>query len=156
MDAHPLIARCLAGDPAAWDALWKRCAPRILSALRARGISDPEEACQDLFARLWEDRERVLGAYQGRASLERYLAVIALRRAAKQKPGPGPLPEGLEAPVKPEVPALPELDARESLLVQLVYIDGLMIKDAAAVLGLPSGHARVILKRMRERISKSL
>lgn len=149
----PLVARCLAGEEDAWEALWKRCAPRVEAALRAQGIRDPEEACQDLFARLWEDREKVLGGFQGRCSMERYLAVIALRRTLRQKPVPGPLPEGLQAPIPAEKPELPELEPREAVLVQLVYIDGLMIKEAAEVLGLTPGHARIVLKRMRDRIS---
>ena len=136
-----LVARCLAGDPAAWETLWEACRPYLAAALRswASGRSrrlDPsrvEDLCQDLFVRLWEDRQRVLGEFQGRSSLRHYLAVIAIHRAMRSpppiaslsadQPDRGPAPgQGLEiqeqgALLKESFASLPP---RERLLVRLV------------------------------------
>lgn len=171
-----LVQACLAGDAAAWERLWKRCLPYVAVVLRPwarrRGLheSDIDELCQDLFAKLWEERQRILGGFQGRSSLGQYLAVVAVRHAARVRQGgaaplpanapdprPGP-PERLEAAERAAQvrEALKELPDRELLLIQLVYADGLAPAVVARMLGLDPGHARVLLHRVREKLRTTL
>lgn len=171
-DERRLVARCLAGEAAAWETLWNDALPCLTAALRAcrRDPSEIEELCQDLFARLWEDRRRILGGFEGRSSLARYLAVIVVRDAFRRSPpralpfpgslvdpAPGPearaeISEGI-GDLRRVVAGLPK---REALLVRLVHGEGLEIREAARMLRLDAGHARVILHRARERLRREL
>lgn len=168
------VALCLAGDAAAWDALWRECLPflrRLLGARRFRN-DEIEDLCQDLFVKAWQDRERVLGAFQGRSSLAFYLGVMAVREGLRRRRAARPastLPASLEAPEAPPGDALDKaerrrridaalgsLPPRDRLLVHLTYLEGLGISEAAAVLKLNPGHAFVLLHRARARLRASL
>ena len=167
-----MVVRCLAGDRNAWEALWRQHRPYVAAALRSwRGGLSPaavEDLCQDLFRQLWRDREGTLKAFRGRSSLGPYLAVIAIRRAMRERKAPPALPGDVQDPDPAADPveaeerttllnqAFAELPSRELVLIQLVYLEGLKPVEAAATLHLDSGHARVLLHRARERIRTRL
>ncbi len=174
-DERRLVSRCLTGEAAAWETLWRENLPYVSGALRscrldADGI---EECCQDLFSQLWEDRQRILGAFEGRSSLAHYLAVIAVRDAFRhaRRPAARPISSGLADTVEDPAPgpqdraeaseqardlrrASEGLPKREALLIQLVYGEGLAIQEAARLLKIEAGHARVTLHRARELLKK--
>jgi RNA polymerase sigma-70 factor (ECF subfamily) len=169
-----LVSRCLAGKAEAWDALCKDTRPylkRVLGAYRF-GPDEAEDICQDLFARVWEDRQRVLGAFEGRSPLRTYLAVIAVRQALRKRsqapPAPEPLEEAASPGPAPEAAlregernrvlgqALAGLCNRERLLIRMVYFEGQPVAEAARLLKLEASHASVLLHRARRSLKKAI
>jgi RNA polymerase sigma factor (sigma-70 family) len=87
-----LVARCRAGDQAAWEALVDRYA-RYVHAIVARvyrlGPHDAEDAFQDVFARVFERLDTLRDDTALRpwiAQTARNCAVDALRRAGREVP----------------------------------------------------------------------
>jgi RNA polymerase sigma-70 factor (ECF subfamily) len=69
------IARAVAGDPAAFERLYRIHVPRILAlARRMAGAADAEELTQDVFVRAWQK----LGSFRGESSLATWLHRMAV------------------------------------------------------------------------------
>ena len=95
-----LVARCLAGDAAAWEALVLRYRRTVFGVLRKMRLSveDAEDLMQDVFATLL----RKLGQVRDHERLGLWLAVMARRRA---------MDHWQLARVRREVAMAPEFDA---------------------------------------------
>ena len=69
------VARAVAGDPAAFERLYRIHVPRILAlARRMAGAADAEELTQDVFVRAWQK----LGSFRGESSLATWLHRMAV------------------------------------------------------------------------------
>jgi RNA polymerase sigma-70 factor (ECF subfamily) len=89
VDDLDLLRRCVAGEPAAWDALVRdhasmlhRAAARVLG--RAPGgptDAEAEDVVQAVFLKLWDDGRRRLRTFQGRSRLSTWLVAITQREA---------------------------------------------------------------------------
>src|SRR3954464_10537619 len=98
-----LVARCRAGDDAAWNELVDRFA-RYVHAICVRAFrlshEDAEDVFQDVFAKTYTELHRLrddtairpwIGQLTRRACIDRLRRGAAARRApARQRPGPPP------------------------------------------------------------------
>jgi RNA polymerase sigma-70 factor (ECF subfamily) len=172
-----LARACEEAAEAAWGALESRYFAGLRALLRRRGASPAEaaEVIRDLPDLLRAPPIRGgartrLGAYDGRASLFAFLAVVALRRLADRRrerapevlsriatwPAPEPAPltrllpreeaAALEAAL---AEALRTLAPAERLALQLRHRDGLSEGGIAAVLGVGEARARDLLESGR-------
>ena len=163
-DQH-LISRCLAGDDAAAESLYRRHAGRVAAYLLRSGFdwADVEDLTQAVFYRAF----RSLGTFDAaRGGFRTWLGAIARNAARKQWSGraggsfdpelademfaaadnPGQSPEALEEAeaVRACVSALPEQLAR---VVRLRYVDGLTTRGIAESTQMPEATVRLRLSQ---------
>jgi RNA polymerase sigma-70 factor (ECF subfamily) len=176
-----LVRRCLLEEgqegPGAWEELLARVRPPLAGALRrvlARcglpsGSQEVEEVLQDLFVRLLGEDRAVLRRYQGRASLEGYLKVIALRlvlarkRDARPLPGMIPSAEGMDPAQAAEAretlgilrTEVAGLQARDRLALAL-QVEGASLREVGRSLGLSEDAAAQLLSRARGKLRERL
>ncbi len=82
-----LFARCLRGEPSAWEEFVLRFHPALEGAVRFTFLrciysapeADIETVVQDLYARLYEDDCRRLRTWEGRCPLAAWLKSLAVR-----------------------------------------------------------------------------
>lgn len=76
-----LLERCLAGDGAAWDALYRQLYPVARAFLRRLGLSttDADDACQEVFIQV----HRYLARFEHRAELTTWLYRVCASQAAR-------------------------------------------------------------------------
>jgi RNA polymerase sigma factor (sigma-70 family) len=82
-DDEALIAACLGGQQAAWDALVDRYSSLVYS-IPARYQLPPDEAA-DVFQNVWLDLYRGLAALRNAAALRSWLLTTASRRCLRHK-----------------------------------------------------------------------
>ena len=169
-DAEPatVIAAAVEGDLAAFEALYRRFAPRIYGlCLRLTGQREAAEDCtQESFVAAW----RGLGRFEKRARFSTWLQRIAIRtvlsrrrglRASHEvaepaaglpdRPDPGGGPPALD--LERAIAALPD-GARDVLV--LVGIYGYSHAEAAGALGVAEGTCKAQLHRARSLLSAAL
>jgi RNA polymerase sigma-70 factor (ECF subfamily) len=168
-DEPALIARCRAGDTAAYRTLVERHRDRAYGlALRIlRSAPDAEEVAQDAFVRAWLG----LRDYRGDAAfatwLHRIVARRALDRAAILK-GRRAREESLEQAEMPGVGgAAPSRDSRritrlmETLpnaqrgVISLFYFEERPVAEIARILRLPEGTVKTHLARGRAALRRA-
>lgn len=172
-----LVRRCIEGRPGAWEGLLARVRFPLAAAVRrvlARcglpaGPQEVEELLQELFVLLLGEDRSVLRRYQGRASLEGYLRVIAVRlvlarrRADRSLPPAPPVAEGADPAkvaeareilgiLRAEVAGLQPRD-RLALALQM---EGASLREVGSSLGLSGDAAAQILSRARGRLRERL
>jgi RNA polymerase sigma-70 factor (ECF subfamily) len=177
MNDSELARRCIDGDPAAWGELVRgnldlvhRAVGRVLGAAGA----DVEDVLQTLFLKLMEEDCRRLRSFQGRSKLSTWLVSVARREAldhlerngratAPREPRfrfdpPGDPAAMLDAVLESKrlQAALDRLPARDSLLLQLVCVDGASYEEAARLLGAPLNSISPWLGRAKERLKALL
>jgi RNA polymerase sigma-70 factor (ECF subfamily) len=163
-----VIAAAAAGDLAAFEALYRRFAPRLYGlCLRLTGQREAAEDCvQESFVAAW----RALGRFEKRSRFSTWLQRIAIRTVMSRRrglrnahevgepatglpdrpdPGGGPPPLDLERAVA----ALPE-GARDVLV--LVGIYGYSHAEAASALGVAEGTCKAQLHRARSLLGAAL
>jgi RNA polymerase sigma factor (sigma-70 family) len=155
-----LLARCLAGDAAAWTRWVGQTAPVIrravvLTLLRHAGRADERDAddlTQDVFLRLVRDDCRLLRTYEpARSRLATWLSLVArsttvdaLRRRRLRE---APLDEraaaeqaaaGEAAPAREPAAAIPPglLSARQELVLKLLYDEERDVREVARLLAI--------------------
>ncbi len=169
-EAEPsaVIAAAIAGDLAAFEALYRRFAPRLYGlCLRLTGQREAAEDCvQESFVAAW----RGLGRFERRSRFSTWLQRIAIRTVVGRRrglrsayeigePSAGlpdrPDPESGPPPLDLEraIAALPE-GARDVLV--LVGIYGYSHAEAAGALGVAQGTCKAQLHRARGLLSKAL
>jgi RNA polymerase sigma-70 factor, ECF subfamily len=123
--------------------------------------SDAEELVQDAFAdahRRWRHVSALdkPGAWVRRAVLNR--SVSLKRRWLTRLRSPQPMVVDVELEPRDDElwTAVRRLPARQAQLVALVYVDGLSITDAAAVIGVSLSTAATHLTRAKERLQRDL
>ena len=162
-DEPALIARCRAGDTAAFRILVERHRGRAYSlALRIlRSAPDAEEVAQDAFVRAWLG----LADYRGDAAFGTWLHRIVARRALDRAAilrGRRGREESLEQAEVPSVPGnSPSRDSRrlarlmEALpeaqrgVITLFYFEEQPVAEIARTLQMPEGTVKTHLARAR-------
>ena len=163
-DDANIVARALAGDRAAFEALWSRHAGRVRAYLRRRGFRDhdAEDLTQETFVRV---HKSLVTFDPARGDFGGWLAVIArnvARRAAGRRPEPASFdPElaeatfasegnpGAEAARREELDALAEcmekLSPELGRIVRLRYVEARTTRGVAAAVGAPESTVRLRL-----------
>jgi RNA polymerase sigma-70 factor (ECF subfamily) len=167
-----LVERCRGGEQAAFGALVERYQQRLVRF--ARGMvgneEDARDVAQEAFVRAYTHLDRFDARRRFSVwlySIASHVAVDWLRRRTRRQeldqrapepPGP-PLPE--EAALRTEAArlvqaAVGELPLGLRQLVLLHYGEGLSCAEAAIVMGISHGAARVRLFRAREQLRRQL
>jgi len=170
--------RQIAHDPAAFEAFYREHVEAV-ERFVARRVSDPHYAV-DLTAETFERAYRKRRSYRAsRGTMDAWLFGIArnvvaaeFRRQARDREATRRLSgrrhldadslTRLEERIDAEretsrlYDALASLPGRDRALMELVAVDGLSVTEAAAVLGVKPGTARVRLHRSRARIQSHL
>ena len=172
-DDAQLLAAVADGDRHALEVLYRRHAPWLVARLQRRcadaGVVD--EVLQDAFVAIW----RGAGRYDGRGAVGAWMWGIAVRRlvdAVRRSPRPTALL--LDAPHDVEVvrsaeeqvllgiehgelgPALDRLSPELRAVVRATVIDGHTPREAAALLGIPSGTVKTRMMRARAQLREDL
>ena len=173
MNDAELARRCTEGDTSAWGELVRRnldLVHRAVGRVLGAGGADIEDVLQTLFLKLMEEDCRRLRSFQGKSRLSTWLVAVARRealdflekrgRAAARReprfsfdPGGDPaatLDSALEA--RRVQAALDRLPARDSLLLQLVCVDGASYEEAARLLAAPLNSISPWLGRAKDRL----
>lgn len=165
-----LLADVGEGDRAALRELYTRHAPWLMFRLRRR-CSDRgmvEEVVQDTFVAIW----RGARSYSGAGEVAAWMWGIAIRRLIdhlRRTKNLEPLPEDRsEVVVSAEdqvligvefgdlAGALDRLSPELRAVVQATVIDGLTVKEASQLLGIPTGTVKTRMMRARARLREEL
>jgi RNA polymerase sigma factor (sigma-70 family) len=163
-----LIARCRAGDDAAWAQLVERFARYVHAILtRAYRLAPhvAEDTFQDVFARVYEQLPKLRDDAAFRpwlAQLTRRLAIDALRAAAHERPDDGELIEYLDIAADDAIAELEQALTVRAALVDLPehcadVLDRFFARDESyatigAALGIPAGTIASRISRCLERV----
>jgi RNA polymerase sigma factor (sigma-70 family) len=169
-----LLRAIAGGDTAALRLLHHRHAGWLRARLRRR-CADPDvvdAAIQDTFVAVWKDSHRY---EQTTADAAAWLWTIAVRRLLSALRGPahrwlsGPADElpDTTTPSAEELvllgvehgalgPALDRLSPELRRLIEATALDGLSVREAAKLLGIPEGTAKTRLMRARTRLRELL
>jgi RNA polymerase sigma factor (sigma-70 family) len=170
-----LLRAVAAGQTEALRLLHHRHAPWLRARLRRR-CADPDvvdAAIQDTFVAIWRDAHRYVDTAADAAG---WIWTIAVRRLVSSLRGPGhrwlggattELPEvGAAASAEESVllgvehgdlgRALDRLAPELRALIQATALDGLTVREAAKLLGIPEGTAKTRLRRARTRLRELL
>ena len=165
-----LVTAIAGGERHALRTLYERHAPWVLARL-ARRCPDrgaTEEVLQDTFVAIW----RKAGSYSGSGEVAAWIWVIAirrlidhLRRARQFAPLPPDRPDVvvsaedqvlLGAEFGDLAGAIGRLSPELRAVVQATVIDGLSTKEAARLLGIPTGTVKTRMMRARARLREEL
>ncbi len=164
-----IVRRVAAGDRAALAELYERHAGWLLTRLQRR-CGNPElvdTALQDTFLAVW----RQAGRYQSSGEVGAWLWTIALRRLIDQlRRRPPPAPVANAAPladvITQEIPlalghtelgaAFAALDPDLQAVMAATALDGLTNREAAGLLGIPTGTVKSRLARARQILQEQL
>ncbi|PZF98616.1 RNA polymerase sigma factor [Micromonospora endophytica] len=173
-DDGALLRLVGAGDRRAFDVLYARHAPWLMLRLRRR-CRDPElarELLQETFLTVW----RAAAGYRGDGAAVHWLWAVALRRlidtrrralARPQSAGPVPEPllawspsaedEALAGTYDADLErALHRLSPELRAVLQATVLDGLTVREAAVVLGVPEGTVKTRAMRARRELREAL
>ena len=168
-----LVAAIAAGDREALAVLYGRLAPMIVLRLtrRCNDASLVDEVVQDTFVAIWQGAKR----YDGRGEAAAWAWGIAVRRlvdALRRRPQPAAsladVGEGREVMASAEDAvllgvehgdlggALNRLSPELRAVVQATILDGLTTREAARLLGLPTGTVKTRMMRARAALREEL
>ncbi len=167
-----LIARCRAGDDAAWALLVERFG-RYVHAILGRAYRLPpqvaEDAFQDVFARVHEQLPKLRDDAAFRpwlAQLTRRLAVDALRAAARERPADAELIEYLDIAADDAIATLEQALTVRAAMEDLPehcadVLDRFFARDESyatigAALGIPAGTIASRISRCLARVRRKL
>jgi RNA polymerase sigma-70 factor, ECF subfamily len=171
-----LVARCCAGDRAAWRSLYERHSALVYRFLSALGVRDPdrEDACQDVFMAVY----RSLPSFRGESQLSTWIYRITARTTGKliqkrrlrhalatmmlSEPAPAPPDPSDEAARSLMLDRmLDRLHPKKRLVLVLFELEGVPVEEIARIAECPTNtvwsrlhHARLDLTKMAERASR--
>jgi RNA polymerase sigma-70 factor (ECF subfamily) len=174
VDEEELVRRIARGDRAAFDDFYRRTAPWLAVRLRRR-CADEEllaEVLQDTYLAVWRAGAAFAGAATGGSALG-WLWTIAARRlidafrrrargarplaAAPAPPAAGADEEALRDVVgDPLATALRQLAPELRQVLHALALDGLSVREAAILLGLPEGTVKTRARRARIALREAL
>jgi len=154
---EPLCRRAAAGDPDAFEELYRRHRDVVRGIVR-RHIYDQgrvDDLVQETFAEAW----RAIGTFDGtRSSTRTWLAMLASRRCidALRRASVRPVLDDLALAGEPAAPdpcdgialrvtverGLARLAAPQRALLRMVYGEGRSYREVAELLGIPVGTAK--------------
>lgn len=170
-----LVARCCAGDRAAWRSLYERHSAQVYRFLSAMGVRDTEreDACQDVFLAVY----RSLPSFRGDSQLSTWIYRITSRTTGKliQKKRLRAALAGLldvhRAPQLAPDPAeetartlvlermIERLNPKKRAVLVLFELEGVPVEEISRIVGCPTNtvwsrlhHARLELTKMAERM----
>ena len=180
---NEIVRQVLDGNVNAFESLLKRHSVRVLKIVQRHvPHEDVEETAQETFVRAY----RSLPTYRGKSDFSRWLSAIAVRscydywrKAYRSREVPiSTLPEkhenwleaalsgaseqshheeGLQTEAKELLNwALAQLSAEERMVIELVYLEGLSVKEAADLLGWSVANVKVRSFRSRKKLEKLL
>lgn len=121
-----------------------------------RQAADREDAVQETIRRAWEKRERLREERYMQTWVIRILLNVCdtIRRHAGRLIPSEELPEKANTPVSetPLLDALMSLEEKYRLPLQLRYVEGYSVAEAAQMLHLPQGTVKSRLSRGRDRL----
>lgn len=165
-----LLSAASTGDPTALAELYKRHAPWLVLRLQRRCADRGmvEEVVQDTFVAVW----RGARDYSGAGEVAAWIWGIGIRRLIdrlRRTKDLEPLPENrsdmvvsaedqvlLGAEFGDLAGALARLSPELRAIVQAIVIDGLTTKEAARLLGIPTGTVKTRMMRARARLREEL
>jgi RNA polymerase sigma-70 factor (ECF subfamily) len=178
-----IVRQVLDGNVNAFEALLKRHSVQVLKIVQRHvPHADVEETAQEAFVRAY----RSLPTYRGKNDFSRWLSAIAVRscydywrKAYRSREVPISTltekhenwleaalsgasehshdEEGLKAEAKELLNwALAQLAAEERMVIELVYLEGLSVKEAADLLGWSVANVKVRSFRSRKKLEKLL
>ena len=168
-----LVERAVAGDARAFEDLVKAYQRMVASVAWRHGIrqADLEDVVSEVFVKLYRNLHQFRPEHPFSTWLYRLAAnhtVDHLRRARRER-GRTEMPvqvaddvadarDGLEADERARLvrAALVDLSAPYREAIELVYVEGLKVEDAAGRLGVPSGTIKTRLMRGREALRRVL
>ncbi len=174
-----LVARCIAGDAAAWDAFVAQYAGLLLGAVRAtvrrfrlpHDDADLDDAVADTFLALFNHDRKVLRRYDPAQPIERWLSVIARARCIdyfrRKRPGRFTALPNADPPAPERDPAqgdtaeavqraLDQLAPRDALVLRLLYYEEMGYEQIGRVVGLTANAVGVAVHRAKTRLAKEL
>ena len=173
-DEEELLRRTARGDRRAFDELYRRTSPWLLVRLRRR-CDDPDvlaDVLQDTYLAVWRGAGGFVGAVAGGSSaswlwsIAVHRLVDAMRRRARTARVPLVEPPGTAAPAEEEALAAHlGLDVENALtalppelrqVVQTLILDGLSVREAAVLLGMPEGTVKSRARRARIALREAL
>ncbi|CAL9649235.1 ECF RNA polymerase sigma factor SigK [Streptomyces sp. enrichment culture] len=175
MDEERLVRLVARGDRAAFEELYRRTSPWLAVRLRRRCADEQivAEVMQETYLAVWRAAGAFAGASAG-GSAAGWLWTIAARRlvdafrrrahhaeppVAAAVPGTAPAAEdeALAATVSGDVgDALRCLAPELRQVLQALVLDGLSVREAAVLLGLPEGTVKTRARRARIAMRKAL
>ncbi|GAB3467655.1 RNA polymerase sigma factor [Actinophytocola sediminis] len=172
-DEEDLVRRVARGDRAAFEQLYRRTAPWLAVRLRRRCTDDQivAEVLQETYLAVW----RAAGSFAGATvdgTAVGWLWTIAARRlvdAFRRRARDSALPLAAE-PVAPAAEdealsdvvgdrvggALDRLAPELRQVLQAMVVDGLTVRETAALLGLPEGTVKTRARRARLAMREAL
>jgi RNA polymerase sigma-70 factor (ECF subfamily) len=172
LDQHALVADARRGDPRAWEALYRRLYPLLMSyASRRLGADGARDAVSEAMARAVARISRF--AWEGGGfdawifGILRHVVIDAQRFAVGRAPAndldepvsgePGPLDHLLGAERSAAVrTAFAQLGPLDQEVLELRVVAGLSSDEVAAVVGKKSGAVRMAQARALERLRELL
>lgn len=171
-DFSGILERARAGDPAAWESLYRELAPVVIGYLRAKGAADPEDLLGATFLSVVRDIERFSG---GEREFRSWVLTIAHRRQvdevrrSSRRVKEVPDTEGDRVPVgDAEADALERLDVAsvrailgrlspdQQAVIALRVISDLTIEEVARILNKRPGAVKSLQRRGFEALRKFL
>jgi RNA polymerase sigma-70 factor (ECF subfamily) len=165
-EMDPLVARCRAGDTAAFDEIVRCYGPRI-HALCLRMLGDPDaafDAAQETFVRAYDRLPRfrgdaALGTWLYRIAANTSLEMLRRRRRHPEEALPETLPAGdaaWERVVEEQatLQLLQRLHPTYRLVLALRYFEELSCDEIAGVMACSVSQVWVTLKRARDAYRK--
>jgi RNA polymerase sigma-70 factor (ECF subfamily) len=168
-----LVARCCAGDRAAWRSLYERHAPLVYRVVSALGIRDleREDASQEVFLAVY----RSLPGFRGESQLSTWIYRITARTTGKlmqkrrlrnalatvmlREPTPSPADPSEKASRTLMLDRMLDcLHPKKRLVLVLFELEGVPVEEIARIADCPTNtvwsrlhHARLDLTKMAER-----
>ncbi len=174
-DEEELVRRVARGDQTAFDELYRRTSPWLVVRLRRRCADDDvvAEVMQETYLAVWRAAGAFAGASVGGSAVG-WLWTIAARRlidafrrrarAAQVPPAlapaesvPGADEEALNSTVGDDLgDALRRLAPELRAVLQATVLDGLTVREAAVLLGVPEGTVKTRARRARIALREAL
>ncbi|HEX6686603.1 MAG TPA: RNA polymerase sigma factor [Candidatus Limnocylindrales bacterium] len=175
MEEGQLVKRIARGDPAAFDELYRRTAPWLAVRLRRR-CSDEDivaEVMQETYLAVWRGAHAFIGASEDGSAMG-WLWTIAARRlvdAFRRRIREAALPHAAMSPAvvaaaEDEVlgemagdaigEALWQLAPELRQVLQALVLDGLTVREASILLGIPEGTVKTRARRARIALREAL
>lgn len=178
LDLAPLIAKCKAGDPLAWEAFVRRFQGRLygLACTYVRDRDEAADLAQEIFIRLFETRARwapeaefVPWMFQvARNRAVDFLRRRKVRRPAVSVPADEAVPTLADPGEDPEARAirrsrrerfragLARLSAISREILLLRDVQGLSVREVAAALDVPVGTVKSRASRARAELAEQM
>jgi RNA polymerase sigma-70 factor, ECF subfamily len=167
-DEEDLVARIATGDEAAFEAFYRRTAPWLTVRLRRRCADDQivAEVLQETYVAVWRAAGEFAGVVVGGSAagwlwtIAARRLVDAFRRRARYAAPPLAAATPVAAPPADEAAlagvvggdlggALDRLAPELRQVLQATVLDGLSVRETAALLGVPEGTVKTRARRAR-------